>query len=86
MLFSIFFVTDTVIFPINGLYPVGADVSVIIIVSVVLGSVISTVPKFNTPLLVVPVCSLCPGNVQLNPAPDEVIKFPSSSTFCNCNW
>ena len=58
------FFTSIVKLSINLLYPFGAFVSVMVIVSVVDTFVISTVPKFNIPFVVVPVLlPLCPGNV-----------------------
>ena len=49
-------------------------------------SVISTVPKSNIPFAVIPVLSSpSPGSLQLNPAFDVVIKFPSPSTFSSCS-
>ena len=57
---------------INLLYPVGAFVSFIVIVSGLLTFVIFTVPKFIVPSVpVVFVVALCPGIVTWNSAPDN---------------
>ena len=78
-------VTCTVMLSINLIYPFGAVISLIVIVSGVEISAISTIPKFKIPFTVVPVCSLCPGNVHPNSVSEDVIIFPFSSTFSNCN-
>ena len=64
------------------LYPSGAFVSSTVIVSFVVISVISTVPKFTIPFVpVVFVSGDFPGNVTWNSAPCNFVCGLSLSTF-----
>ena len=83
---TICFSISIVIVSSSLLYPSGAFVSSIVIVSILSISVIVTVPKLTIPSVpVVLVCSLPFGKVTLNSAPCNFIVGSSLSTFSNCS-
>ena len=85
--FNFSFVISIFKLSINFLYPSGAFVSVIVISSLLVISVIFTVPKSIVPFAVVTVfVSVLPGNFQLNSAPSNLVVLFWLSIFSNFNW
>ena len=68
------------------LYPFGAFVSSIVIVSGLVTFVISTVPKSTIPFVpVIFISASFPGNVTWNSAPCNFVSGLSLSTFSSCS-